>query len=219
MVQALPRAPYLLIPNVEYQIPPVPHTSSQFITIVRVTIITTLFVILGNIYVPVISQQLIVADKTNKDTLISQTLPPASEKYELVIPKLNIEEPIIENVNVTQKKEYLAALNYGIAKAAGTSLPGQPGIHYYFAHSSGKPELGSRAATFANLNQLEQGDRVYIYRNYSIYPYFVTKKQIVPPTDVSTLTATTPFEQVVLQTCWPLGTDWQRLLVIAEPIK
>ena len=42
--------------------------------------------------------------------------------------------------------------------------------------------------------------------------------EIIDPDEVSLLTqAQESGEQLVLQTCWPPGTTWKRLIVIAKP--
>jgi sortase A len=135
--------------------------------------------------------------------------------YSLEIPKLGIQEPVVENVNTQDKTGYMEALTKGVAHALGTGSPGKPGVQYYFAHSSGLPFWGGRAVTFATLNKLDLGDEITIYKEDGKYNYTVVDKQIVTPDDVRMLTEVSGDERVVLQTCWPLGTNWKRLLVIA----
>ena len=135
--------------------------------------------------------------------------------YALEIPKLGIQEPVVENVDTQNKTGYMAALTQGIAHAIGSAIPGSIGTQYYFAHSSGLPFWGGRAVTFATLNKLDSGDAVVIYREDKKYTYKVIDKQIVSPEDTRLLTEVSANERVVLQTCWPIGTNWKRLLVIA----
>lgn len=148
-----------------------------------------------------------------------QPLPSWVQGYALEIPKLGIQEPVIEGVDAGNKQNYMAALTKGVAHAGGSGLPGLPGIQYYFAHSSGLPFWGGRAVTFATLYKLEKGDEVIIYRDDKKYRYQVVNKQIVNPDNIQLLTSNDTSERVVLQTCWPLGTNWQRLLVEAERIQ
>ena len=137
--------------------------------------------------------------------------------YALEIPKLGIQESVIENVDTQNKSGYMSALTQGIALAVGSSVPGSLGTQYYFAHSSGLPFWGGRAVTFATLNKLVSGDEVMIYKEGKKYTYVVNNKHIVNPDDVSWLIGASTDEKVILQTCWPLGTNWKRLLVVAVP--
>lgn len=139
--------------------------------------------------------------------------------YAMEIPKIGVREQIVEAVDVTNEEEYFEALTEGIAQARGTGLPGEGGIQYYFAHSSGLPFWGQRAVVFALLNKLDSGDEVIVYREGTKYEYKVVEKQIVLPEDTAWLKSAAQDERVVLQTCWPIGTNWKRLLVIAKPVE
>jgi LPXTG-site transpeptidase (sortase) family protein len=145
------------------------------------------------------------------------TTPPVwAEGYGLEIPKLGIRQPVVEGVDAADKSSYSMALKNGVAHAAGTAVPGEAGVGYYFAHSSGWPFAGSRAAVFSTLYKLEPGDEVVLHRMGKKYVYIVVEKAVVGPRDVSLLAVTGGVERVVLQTCWPLGTSLKRLLVSAE---
>ena len=49
------------------------------------------------------------------------------------------------------------------------------------------------------------------------FNYKVTESRIVDADDVSFITeAQSGEEQLILQTCWPPGTTWKRLLVFAK---
>jgi LPXTG-site transpeptidase (sortase) family protein len=144
-------------------------------------------------------------------------LPTWVNGYALEIPKIDLREAVLEAVDTEDEKGYMEALKSGVAHAKGTGLPGEESTQYYFAHSSGLPFWGERAVVFALLNRLEKGDEVLIYRENLKYRYLVTDKWVVSPYQVDWLTSKGITEQVVLQTCWPIGTNWKRLLVIAKP--
>ncbi len=141
-----------------------------------------------------------------------------SREFRLSIPKLQLSEVVTENVDPTNKPVYMAALQSGVAHAAGTMLPGEQGMGYYFGHSSGLPIWGLRTVPFAMLYRLEEGDEITLSRDGETYYYQVTGKTVVEPDDVEALLAAPDREVVVLQTCWPIGTDWKRLLVLADRI-
>jgi LPXTG-site transpeptidase (sortase) family protein len=137
----------------------------------------------------------------------------------LVIPKLYIEEKIIEDVDPTNKLTYMPALKLGIAQAEGSNDPGEGGLGYYFAHSSGldAPLHGGRAV-FYLLNKLEPGDEVRIYKNGERFSYKVVDKWVTEANDLGFLHQEYNNETIVLQTCWPVGTSRNRLLVKAERV-
>lgn len=142
-----------------------------------------------------------------------------SAEWGIVIPKIFLQETVVANVDPTAKESYLPALNVGIAHAAGTDLPGQGGQGYYFAHSSGMNVLSpQKQAAFYLLGKLVTGDEVDVYHYGEKYIYKVVETKVVEANDVSFLSYSGENERIVLQTCWPVGTSRQRLLVFAERV-
>ena len=156
------------------------------------------------------------------DVLGNQTIQPLVPKdpdFSVVIPKLGANENVIPQVNSANEKDYLAALEQGVAHAAGTALPGENQHVYLFAHSTNTFSNVSRYnAIFYLLYKLENGDEVNIYHKGVRHRYAVTGKTIVDPSEIQYLTRKTDTEFVTLQTCWPPGTVAQRMLVFAEPV-
>lgn len=136
--------------------------------------------------------------------------------YGITIPKLGIDEPVIFNVDPNDEAAYTAALRKGIAHASGTAFPDNPGLGYYFAHSSNPDFRSQYNAIFYLLGKLENGDEIYIWQEGKRHDYVVTAQKVVDPRDVSFLTQEYTAETIVLQTCWPPGTSSQRLLVWGE---
>ncbi len=156
--------------------------------------------------------QALVVPKFNIDFSTSK-----NKNYGMTIPKLYMDEPIIFNVDPQNRPAYMAALKHGIAQAAGTNLPGYPGLGYYFAHSSSAESVSQYNAVFYLLGKLEKGDEVDIWRDGERYQYTVYDTKITTPEDVSFLQPPTDdSEIIVLQTCWPPGTTLKRLLVFAK---
>lgn len=138
--------------------------------------------------------------------------------YSLEIPSIEAASPIIENVDPWNKDEYLDKLQLGVAHAEGTSLPGDGGTTYLFAHSSDVPWRLTRYNTaFFKLNNLQEGDEIIINKNGEQLKYSVTNKIVIRPTEVQYLTEDQG-NVLILQTCTPIGTDWNRLLVFAKPV-
>ncbi|MBA3724259.1 MAG: sortase [Candidatus Levybacteria bacterium] len=134
----------------------------------------------------------------------------------LTIPKINAQAPVIEMVDPWNEALYDEALKRGVAHAKGTSLPGEDGTTFLFAHSSGMPwEMTRYNTIFLRLGELSVGDRITINRNGRELQYKVTDKKEVDPSEVNYLLQTNK-TQLILQTCTPIGTSLKRLLIFAE---
>lgn len=148
-----------------------------------------------------------------------QIMASPSDGYVLTIPSLSIQAPVIEAVDPFNRVAYILALQNGVAQAKGTALPGETGTQYLFAHSSDAPWRISRYNTaFFRLNRIKSGDEIQIDYQGNRYAYRVNEIKTVWPREVKYLKDTTK-NQLILQTCTPIGTDLKRLLVFAEPIK
>lgn len=148
-----------------------------------------------------------------------QELIPIDTVFSIVIPKIDANSRIIENVDASSPKAYLPALKKGVAQAAGSATPNEKGTTYLFAHSTDNFwDVGQYNAVFYLLKNLELGDSVVLFYQNKRYDYKVTDKKIVDPTEVGYIVNSKKTDtQVILQTCWPPGTTWKRLLVIAKP--
>ncbi len=92
---------------------------------------------------------------------------------------------------------------------------GEPGNVVITAHSSGTAAFGPFRFAFAKLSELNIGDEFSITTPKATYRYRVYDKQIVWPHQVDKL----PKDErstVTLVTCWPLWTNFKRLLVNSE---
>jgi len=143
---------------------------------------------------------------------------PVSTDFGIVIEKINANAKIVEGVDAGNEGEYLAALSKGVAHAKGTVLPGERGNMYLFSHSVNAPwNIVRFNAVFYLLKDMERGDKVVIFFNGRRFDYVVVERKITEPEDVSYFTLKTEEQILVLQTCYPPGTTWKRLLVIAKP--
>lgn len=147
---------------------------------------------------------------------INMDQPSQHKEGAIVIPSLFMDEPVIYNVNPNNETAYIDALRKGIAHASSTTLPGNGGLGYYFAHSSNPGIAKQLNAVFYLLGKLKQGDDVILWHEGRRYEYNVTHTLITNEQDVSFITQDYGEETIVLQTCWPPGTTAQRLLVFAE---
>jgi len=90
-----------------------------------------------------------------------------------------------------------------------------------FAHSTDNFwDVGRYKCSFLSLDKdLKKGDDVVIFYKNQDTIMWCKKTQIVDPSNVSYLVNSQKQgkQQLILQTCWPPGTTWQRLLVFASP--
>jgi sortase A len=99
------------------------------------------------------------------------------------------------------------------------SKPGQVGNTVLSGHSSNDIiDPGDYKFIFARLEQLGEGDTVYVNYQGKRYTYTVKKKEVVKPTEVNKLVYPTDKPILTLITCTPLGTALNRLLVTAEQV-
>jgi len=155
------------------------------------------------------------APSTTTNLNDNKTEEPIENNYVLNIAKLNLSAPIIINVNGNDKDAYNKALEGGVAHLLGSALPGQAGNPFIFGHSSyyaWKP--GNYKQIFKNLNDLEVGGSITISSNLSTYNYKVTDKEIVQPNDVAVANQNYTEKKLTLMTCWPIGSDKERLVVV-----
>ncbi len=141
----------------------------------------------------------------------------ADKEFSIVIPKIGANSKVIKNVDPYNSKEYQQELTKGVAHAIGTSLPGESGNSFYFAHSSDNFYNANRYnSVFYLLDKLSMGDLIYIIYNSTIYTYKVTDLNVVNAEDVSYLKGSAEKSTVTLMTCWPAGTTLKRFIVVGE---
>lgn len=95
-----------------------------------------------------------------------QSVTSLSRAVRLQIPKLNLDAPIVLGDNTEQLKK-------GVGQHIGSQNPGENGIIVLSAHNDSYGEL------FRFLDNLLEGDSIFVYTNESKYEYIVEKSQIV----------------------------------------
>lgn len=148
-----------------------------------------------------------------------EILYPEDPSFSVIIPKIGANKKITPNVDSDNEKEYLEILQNTIAHAKGTAFPGINGTTYLFAHSTDNFwSVGRYNAVFYLLNKMEKGDDIVLFFAGKRYNYKVAESKIVESTDTHYIdSALGQGERIILQTCWPPGTAWKRLLVFATP--
>jgi sortase A len=123
----------------------------------------------------------------------------------IVIPKINLDAPIIEGVTWEDLKK-------GVGHLPGSARPGERGNLYLAAHNDIFGEI------FRDLEKLEPGDEYHIYAGEAKYTYVVREKRIIEPTEVSVMLPTTE-PVATLQTCYPYLIDTHRLVVVGDLVE
>jgi LPXTG-site transpeptidase (sortase) family protein len=143
---------------------------------------------------------------------------PISDSYTLLIPKINVESKIKLNVDMFDKKAYNQALTQGVAQASGTALPGEHGNSFIFGHSSAPLGITKKSAKieFVLLNHLKIGDEIFISKGSNKYSYKIFDKKVISADSVEYIDKYYGKDTVTLMTCWPIGTNLKRLIVVAE---
>jgi sortase A len=150
-----------------------------------------------------------------------EILYPEDPSFSVIIPKIGANKKIVPNVDTNDKDVYLDVLTRSIAHAKGTAFPGVDGTTYLFAHSTDNFwSAGRFNAVFYLLNKMEVGDEITLFFSGKRYDYKVSETKIVESSDTHYVASNLgQGERVILQTCWPPGTAWRRLLVFATPVE
>jgi len=140
-------------------------------------------------------------------------LPPRPSKithYSLSIPKLKIEEAVVEIGGEDLMKSLI--------HFSGTVLPGQYGNTVVFGHSVLPQFFNPKnyKTIFSTLPALEEGDEILVNFDGIFYRYQVIQIQEVKPTDISVLSQHYESRHLTLVTCVPPGTYLKRLIVRTE---
>lgn len=145
----------------------------------------------------------------------------------IVIPRINQNIPIVNvsSENLVKKdwnaleKDMQSSLKDGVVHYPGTALPGQNGNIAITGHSSYFPwDPGRFKDVFALLHEVQKGDKIVVYYSQEKYTYEVDEIKIVKPNNIDILKQT-PGDQLTLITCTPVGTNLNRLVVIAKLVK
>mgnify|MGYP000996772201 CR=1 FL=1 len=140
----------------------------------------------------------------------------------IIIPKINVNIPIVWTAVASDQNSLNKAMNDGAAWfniPGANARPGQVGNSVFSAHSSNDwLDQSDYKFAFARLEQMKEGDTVYINYNSKRYVYTVTHTKVVLPTQVDALVFPTDKPVMTLITCVPLGTADKRLLVFADQV-
>ncbi len=138
---------------------------------------------------------------------------------EVIIPKINVEIPVVYGVGSIEEDVMQEALQNGVLHYADTAAPGENGNIVIVGHSSNNIfNKGKYKFAFVLLSRLENGDTFTLTKDGKSYVYQVFKKEIVKPTDLGILSPSTKVATATLITCDPPGTSINRLAIVGEQI-
>jgi len=199
---------------------------------------TVLFVF-GIFYILYLYQPLLVAignfaSLENKETIsreevavleeeVEESKEEVTDDYYVIIPNILASARIELGLDPFDKVTYLYKLKDGVIGQSNTSsLPGA-GLGksvFLFAHSTEQGIVAVRNnAVFYLLGELNEGDPIFIRQGKQVYTYIVYKQIVVNPDEIEYLEYSEDDKEVlILQTCWPIGTNWKRLLVLAKRV-
>lgn len=148
-------------------------------------------------------------------------LEPVNTDFGLIIEKIGVNVPIVQDVSVTNEDAYNEALKNGVAHASVSKYPSEkPGNVYLFAHASVNFwTLGRYATVFNLLRKLETGDRIHVFYKGDTYIYETINKETYPGWNTYPLVRPVLEPILTLQTCDPPGTTLNRLVVTAKLVE
>lgn len=154
--------------------------------------------------------------KKESFTAKTPTTPVDTGPSKLIIPEIQVDAPIIWNIDsadITQN------LEKGVVHYKGTALPGQTGNIFITGHSSYYSwAQGDYKTVFALLDKIKIGDKIYLQHLGKTLIYEVNETKVVSPDDLSSLNPTSN-KTLTLMTCVPVGTNLQRLIVTAHQVQ
>lgn len=155
---------------------------------------------------------------------LSLSIAPPDER--IIVPRISQNVPIIQipTDKLIQRdwsgleNQIQEALRHGVVHFPGTAQPGDKGNVVITGHSSYFPwDPGRFKDVFALLHQVEVGDKVIVYNNQQKYEYQIYEKKVIKPSQVEVLTQEGE-DRLTLITCTPVGTDLNRLVLLAKPV-
>lgn len=130
------------------------------------------------------------------------------QENRLVIPSIQIDEPIIEASGIWAIKDG------GTWRRPNSSTPLNDGNTVIVGHRF----YGSNVSTFYHLDKVLPGQKLAIYWEGQEIVYEVVETKVVEATEID-IEAQTSDRRLTIYTCTPIWTAKQRLVVIALPVQ
>lgn len=131
------------------------------------------------------------------------------------IPSIGVAVPIVQSASLADK-DVLGVLDRGAALYPNGVTPGALGNVFIAAHSTGEPWKGAYRFAFIRINELKNGDAIYVDWRGARYSYRIVKSEIITPTPGFAVMSNRPVPTVSIMACWPLWSTKSRMLVHGE---
>ncbi|MBU0727187.1 sortase [Patescibacteria group bacterium] len=142
---------------------------------------------------------------------------PTSAEYKVTIPKLNIVNIDIFSADPNNGDAALDVLKNGLGHYLST--PDEDKKVVLFGHSSGYSWDNSAYKTvLRQIDQLNNGDKIYINYRERGYIYEIYKSEIIPATEDQQIVENQFSDELALYTCWPPDRIDYRYVVYGKPI-
>jgi sortase A len=203
------------------------RSSNHFVPIMSALIVALLFLGLqfNRVFVAQIEAYISPGSTVDvSDTIVVDPAanPNVSADPKLIIPKINVNVPVIYNATTVDNKIIQSALEKGVVHynlSGANSVPGQAGNGVILGHSSNDVfDPGNYKFAFLLLDRLSSGDLFYLNYQGKRYVYKVSDKKVISPTDWRILQQDTGKPTTILATCAPAGSCQNRLLVYGQQI-
>jgi len=143
-------------------------------------------------------------------------------KGEITIPAIGVQAPITWSQSV-EESEIMNELEKGLIHYPGSAFPGFKGNSYITGHSSYYTwSKSSFKDILRDLEKLKIGDEVIFSLTFGTghtvrVIYEITAEgEIVTPYDRRIFQSSGGKHELTLVTCWPLGSNWKRMMVKGE---
>jgi sortase A len=199
--------------------------SAHFMPIISAIVVGLLFLLLqyNRVFIAQVKAYISPGSASPQSIILDPTTDiRVSNEPRIIIPKLNVDAPVVYDVGSVAEAAIQRALEDGVVHypiPGANSVPGQVGNTVMVGHSSNDVfDSGDYKFVFVLLDRLQKGDVFYLHHKGTRYTYSVTEKKVINPNQISTLQLDTDKPMATLLTCTPPGTSLKRLLVFAEQI-
>ena len=170
----------------------------------------------------------LLADKLQSYDFKFNTLPPTNR---LIVPSLGVNDPIVTSQYTTEKDftngNFYKELELWPVKYPTTQDPWIEGATLIFWHTSEERwKHNPFSMAFAHIAELKPGDMIQVVRNGALFEYKIVDIQVKYPQHVNEAYMqyhdagiANKASYLMLMGCYPIGTDKERILVIAELAK
>jgi len=147
--------------------------------------------------------------------IVSSSPSPSLEGAVISIPKINVSAPVLQ-VSDSGDETVLNTLKKGVVLYPGSSNFGQPGTAVIIGHSSSDLPWNDYSSIFSLLGKLEPNDLIYIKTGGVEHIYRI---RAIQKGSAQQLIDSGLAGDLVVATCWPIGSDLNRIAVSANLIQ